>query len=238
MGQTFEIKLKEITVQENGFYETDLSKASNFLEALLFYPRPGEPSVRSILELKLEDGERFEPQESSRRVDLPDYLDPREREIALQQLEFEVERKRLLFRHELEGECSFELNISAVEKVNKVQNVLLDILKTASVAALGTIPGLGSVVTAVVTSSTESIFNQVVRREGKIKSIGRGILKLDSQINNEEREVELIVPDDIRIMPRIKWNRDGTLAEGVRNPVLLNRGKRNGTVTVEITRIS
>ncbi len=238
MGQTFEIKLKEITVKENGFYETDLSKASNFLEALLIYPRPGEPSVRSILELKLEDEERYAPQEKASQVQLPDSLDPRDQEISLRQSEFEVETKRLLFRHELQGECYLELNISAVEKASKVQNVILDILKTVSVTTLETIPGIGSVVKAAVTPSTDSIFNQILRREDSIRSIGRGILKLDSQGDSEERVVDLIVPSDLRIIPGIRWHHDGTLAEEVRNTVLLSRGKINGTVTVEINRIA
>ena len=202
------------------------------------YSRAGEPSVRSIVGLKLEDGRRYDPQESASQIQLPDSLDSREREIALRQSEFDVETKRMFFRHELQGECFLELNISAVEKVSKVQNLILDILKTASVTALGTIPGIGSVAKAAVTSFSDSIFNQILRREDRIRSIGRGILKLSSQIDSEERVLDLVVPNDLRVMPRIKWNHDGTLAEGVRNPVLLSRGKLNGTVTLEINRIS
>ncbi len=56
MGTLFEIKLKSITVKENGKINPK-DEGINALAITLFLPREGVPSVASVRSLKLMDNE-------------------------------------------------------------------------------------------------------------------------------------------------------------------------------------
>jgi hypothetical protein len=256
MSRKLKITVKEITIEENGVYE-DEKDATNFFEALWIQPKTGVPAVRSILDLKLMNSKEFF---SSKLMEKEKILFPAgiiyelfSKDAMEAQFDLELAKAQLLFKQEIEADSFLEFNISAIEKASKLVNIVALILGKATKTAFGTIPGIGTVVNSAGSSAIDSIFEGFKSDKDKLRSIGRGIIKIDEQIPVGEKIIDLFIPKEIKIIPIEKWDKnshgDAVIKEGVKVggkeggneggkfPKVLIMGKKNGSIKIEITEI-
>ncbi len=196
----FQIKLKSVLVNENGTIKEDV-KGVNAIETSLIYPKEGVPSIISIRALELED-----------KVTL-DY--------TTKSLE-----EQLLFKQSVQGESMLEVNLTAIEKLSKLESAVVNALGSAIAALVKTISGFGEV-TGVAKSVTKSLFKE------KVSCIGTGSKPINKDTPDGDFEVDLKVPKKVKLA-RIKLNLDGT---SERQTVTLEKGYDNGKVVFDIKRI-
>ncbi len=247
MSRKFKIVLKEIKIFENGVFE-DEKEGSNFFEAIWIKPKIGISSVRSVLELPLiDDKEYFSTKlaEETNKIESLNLFDLEKFELK-KQLELEMFKTQLLFKQEIEDESYLEFNLSTVQKPDKALNFLSKILGVTVKTAFGTIPGLGSVVADTGSALIESAFKGIESQNDKLTSIGRGVLKIDEKIIEKipgnEIEIPLNVPKLVNIKSVKHWiindeNGRYKFVDRVSEPIVLNKGKRNGTIKIVISEI-
>ena len=206
MATLFQFKLKEVLVMENGEFEEGIDGA-NSLSATLYYPKEGVPALTSIRSMSLKDSVPYDYTEE-------DY------------------KKQLVFKEEIKGDTMFEVEISAIDKATKFEKLIVKLLGVAAGAAIGTVTGIGAVVTAVASSASESIF-EMAEPSDKIHVIGRGARLINEDTPNGEFIIQLAVPKDITLS--FKRKNDAGDIEYVR--ATLSKGKNNAQVKFDITRI-
>lgn len=241
-SERFLIKLKEIKVNENGMFEAG-KEAANFIEALLIHPRADVASIRTILELNLTDNQDFfkEKEKEIAAIEFPDNLSDKDKKNLKLQFELELYKTQLLFNQYIEGEAYLDINVSAIEKVNKVEKLLVGLLGTGIKTGLGLVPGLGSVVKGAVSPAVDTLFEGSTTDKKRLKSIGKGILKIDKNTKIGETTVSLYAPKDITIRPIHKW--EPTPGGGARlrpevtdSPKKLAKWQPNGYIKLQITK--
>jgi hypothetical protein len=196
----FQIKLKSVLVNENGTIKEDV-KGVNAVETSLIYPKEGVPSIISIRALELED-----------KVTLDYTTKPLE--------------EQLLFKQSVQGESMLEVNLTAIEKLSKLESAVVNALGSAIAAVVKAISGVGGV-TGVAKSVTKSLFKE------KVSCIGTGSKPINKDTPDGDFLVDLKVPKKVKLA-RIKLNLDGT---SERQTVTLEKGYDNGKVVFDIKRI-
>ncbi len=195
MPTLFEVKLKSITVNENGYIE---EKGLTLFEASLLYPKDGVPLVQAVTTLNLKDGEEYDvAAEHNKAIG-----------SCLQE---GVLKKELLFKQVVHGASLLEINLGAKEKTNDIEKILLKLLGVGAVAAIGTISGVGAIVTAVAGSATGTLFSQLEPKDD-IKNIGKAFFEIDENTRDDIYSINLYVPKKIKITKATydrthdKWN--------------------------------
>jgi hypothetical protein len=182
MPTLFEVKLKSIKVNENGFIE---EKGLNLFEASLIYPKDAVPLVQAVTTLNLKDGEEYDiAAEYNKAIG-----------SCLQEGGL---KKELLFKQVIQDTSLLEINLGAKEKANEVEKILSKLLGVGAVAAIGTISGVGAVITAVAGSATGSLFSQLEPKDD-IKNIGKGFFLIDKDTRDGVYSIDLYVPEKIKI---------------------------------------
>lgn len=197
----FQIKLKSVLVNENGTVKEDV-KGVNAIETSLIYPKEGVPSIFSIRALELKDGVPLD--------------------FTTKSLE-----EQLLFKQSIQGESMLEVDLTAIEKLRKIESAIIKALGSAIAAAAKAIPGFGGV-TGIVKNVTKSLLKK------KISCIGTGSRLINENTPDGDFAVHLKVPKKVKLA-RIKLNLDGTTE---RHTITLKKGFDNGKVVFDIKRIS
>lgn len=164
MSFLFEIYLKSLKVAENGFY--DKKTPLNLLSANLIYPKEGIPSVESVKQLKLKDGQ----QNNFNSLTFPE---------------------RILFKNSIQGNSFIQFELTAKDLPSKMVEILKKALGAGLLAGIGAITGgIGnSLVTGSAKSFVESVFEEA-KGKAKIKSIGQGYLELTNATPEGELKIE------------------------------------------------
>lgn len=196
----FQIKLKSVLVNENGTIKEDV-KGVNAIETSLIYPKEGVPSILSIRALELED-----------KVPL---------DFTTKSLE-----EQLLFKQSVQGESMLEVNLTAIEKLSKIESAVVNALGSAIASVVKAISGVGGV-TGVAKSVTKSLL------KAKVSCIGTGSKPINEDTPDGDFVVDLKVPKKVKLA-RIKLNLDGT---SERQTITLEKGYDNGKVVFDIKRI-
>ena len=173
MATYFEIYIKSIQVIENGRAEDHNDRSSNIVTISLLKPRPGVQNITSIYQAKLEDGQT---------------LDLSQEDI----------RKTFLFGEDIRGNCIIDVEVSAKEKVSKLSKILHKIFGTAASAALGAITGPGVLISGILSTATDSLFDSTEPKD-KIHSIGKGYFPINEDLPSQQLPINLAVPEDIEI---------------------------------------
>ena len=111
-------------------------------------------------------------------------VDPSNKKHIEDLLLADLDSARTLFKIEIESEAILQINLSSIEKISKVEKIILSILGKVATTAIGTISGIGSVLKAVISSSSESIFSTLLNDKDKINSIGKGFLIINEKNTN------------------------------------------------------
>lgn len=196
----FQIKLKSVLVNENGTIKEDV-KGVNAIETSLIYPKEGVPSILSIRALELEDGVPLD--------------------FTAKSLE-----EQLLFKQSIQGESMLEVDLTAIEKLSRIESAVANALGSAIAALVKAISGVGGV-TGAVKNVTKSLFKE------KISCIGTGSSLINENTPEGDFVVHLKVPKKVKLA-RIKLNLDGTHE---RQTITLKKGYDNGKVVFDIKRI-
>jgi len=205
MLPVFEIKLKSIKVIENGTLED--VEGVNLLSFTLIYPREGCPSLVSARSLKLKDNEPLS------------YL----------KKDFQ---EQLVFKESIRDSAFLQLELSSIAKADKFQKLLVKIFGAAAKAAIGIIPGIGPLVTAVLTPASSSIF-EAAEPSDKITVIGKGFFPIRENTPDGDLPITLSVPKKI-VLIKMRRNKKGDLEMVT---MKLNKNFANGQVIVSIRKI-
>lgn len=141
--------------------------------------------------------------------------------------------KELLFVQKIQNKSYFEVQISAVRQVDKYEKLIINILTTGAKATVKGISGLGAGLTAMVTSSAESLIN-LFAPEDKSLIIAYGMKEIQEDDNDGEFRIDLFIPSTERIKtPRHydSYNRIDEFDEKV-----FKKGDKNGYAVFEISR--
>lgn len=201
----FEIYLKSIQVLENG--APGRKAGSNFLSANLIYPKADVPSIESIKELSLNDGEK--------ETKFEDLLLP----------------ERLLFKSTIQGNAFISFNLTAKTKPNKVDKILKEAIKLGIVAGADALTGgFGKLFLAGLTKSfTTSVFD-LAESKDKITSIGAGFFEFNNATKDKDYTIDLILPKKITTK---RYSRN--IRNFIDIP--LKKGKTNGKVIITVRKI-
>ncbi len=204
MSFIVQVLLKSVKIIENGKVED--VEGINGLSASLFYPKSGVPSVESVRTLRLRDRETL------------DFTD-------------KPFIERLLFKQEIEGNTFLMVKISAIEKVTKFERAIHKLFGVVAIAAVGTITGIGVVLTAFVKSITSSVFEQSEPKDA-ITIIGEGAMPIDPGTPEGEFVVQLSVPKDISLKKTMIVN-----GQEVIKTINIKRGFNNAMVVFDLKRL-
>jgi len=201
----FEIYLKSIEVLVNG--KKGNKTASNFLSSNLIYPKEEIPSIESIKELSLKDGEE--------ETEFENLLLP----------------ERLLFKSTIQGNSFISFNLTAKVKPNKVDKIIKNALQLGFIAGADALTsGFGKLFLAGVSKSiTTSIFD-LAETKDKITSIGTGFFEFNNATKEDNYIIDLNLTNDISTK---RYSR--SIRNYVDIP--LKKGKTNGKVTITVKKI-
>ncbi|MCF6360058.1 MAG: hypothetical protein L3J29_04770 [Cyclobacteriaceae bacterium] len=210
MGALFEIKLKSILVKENGKINPK-EEGVNAFAITLFLPREGVPSVASVRSLKLMDKETFSLNDN-------DHL-----------------KERFLLKELIKGHAFLEVEVTAVDKLSKLQKTIFKIFRTGFSAVISAIPGIGDIITGLVKMGTDSFFETLdTSVKDKVKIIGKGRLLLNESTTSGDFEIVLETPKQIKIE---KWFLDNE-GQSYSKKIILPKKYPNGTVVLSIEKIN
>jgi len=246
MGRKLKVEVKELYVEENGFFEDKKDEMANCLAAEWHFPKIGVPSVQSILNLKLKDQLcYFIIPENTVQELFPEAIGDK-LEALKRQFEWDMENQRILFKQEIEGDSFLELNVSAVYKTDKFDKILMDVLGIAAKGAFNLIPWVGSVGKEIGGKVVDSLFEGWKPDDKKLKSIGKCIIKVSENIKFPEgkksyvtNKIPLLVPKEVEIKYFKYEIVPGTykVQEIKKDPLILKKGAINGYIVLEITDI-
>jgi len=161
MNYIYQITLKSVLVLENGMKEN--VKGENILSTTLVYPREGEKSMETLKKLPLKKGKEF----LFKKINFSD---------------------KLLFKESIQGDSAIKVSLTAIEKPEKIDNIIKLALKSGVLAGVGLITG-GKGITLLMAASKSivgSVFD-LAKPKDKVTVIG----SIDFPINNSLREGEL-----------------------------------------------
>ena len=205
MLPVFEIKLKSIKVIENGTLQD--VEGVNLISFTLIYPREGLPALVSARSLKLKDNESFD-------YSIKDF------------------QEQLIFKESIRDSAILQLELSSIAKASKFEKLLVDIFGVATKAAIGTIPGIGPIVTAVLTTTSSSIIGTAVPSD-KITVIGKGYVPLREDTPDGDLSITLSIPDEI-VLTKLDLDKSGNLVKTTKK---LPKNFNNAQVIVNVKKI-
>lgn len=206
MADIFQITLKDVRVIENGQIKEDVVGV-NSLAATLYYPSENKPAIMTVRSLELKENESL------------DYTK-------------EDFKKQLVFKEIIRGDSVLEVEITAIDKASKFEKAIRKLLGVAAGGLAGAIPGVGTIVTAVATSATESVF-ELADPKDKITTIGKGVRGIDENTPEGDFVINLAVPEEITLKQR-KFDNEG---KEVIQTKILEKGFVNAKVVFHIKRI-
>lgn len=264
MPATLKIKLKKVKIVKNGYFEKEEGFNTMETSLLYPLPgTPAVKSVRplklkenselvyaknNLAELeKLKTIQNLEELKNElkkytneKRIkgygksleklkELPDELIKEEEFDALS-----LPIKEILFMQKIEDETYLEVQISAVRKVNQFEKLIFNILTAGAKAVVKGISGIGAGVTAMTTSSTESIID-LFSPEDKSLMIAYGMRALKEDVPNGEFRVDLFVPETKDIKSPKEYDDYGRIVKFDKKG--FKKGEENGYAIFEIERI-
>ena len=208
MAKLVQVRLKAVTVKENGYWEDQ----ENIVAFTLVYPREGAPAVCAVRRVKLTSGERLDFAAELRRRGQP-YDD-------------------LLFRETVRAESPLVVEISAVYSADWLGKLLSKALGAAAGAAAGLLP-VGTVGLAFLGSSTGALFERLGSQE-KVHVIAKGFALLSPGMAAGDVTVDLSVPEDVTLWKAAP----PPTSMGTKPPEdqqkTLRKNAPNGSVTVSV----
>jgi hypothetical protein len=204
-NDVYMFRLKSVKVKENGKIENEESGA-NILEAKLIYPKEGVPALTTLRNISLKDNEALDCSV------LP-------------------MKQNVLFKQSFNGESVLEFNLCAEVRNVSLEKEILKMLGIVAKTAVGTIPGLGSVATAAITSITDSIFSFTPR---KTVIIGAVSIPIPVGFDCQDKAFTLTVPKNIEIK---KMRKDYDSGEIYFEKLNLDRGTDNGEIVIDIVKL-
>jgi hypothetical protein len=200
----FQIALRKVRVIENG--RAEVGGAINALSATLYYPREGIPAITSVRSLSLEDN---------------------------QELDYSTQpfQRQVLFKELIKGTAMLEVEITSKITVSRLDKFLAKIFGTVAKAAIGTVTGMGSILTGAIATASGPLFD-LAKPKDQILVIGRGAMPIDGNTPVGAFPIQLSVPTEIQLQQTKTQN-----GKTVRRTKTLRENFVNGMVTFEITKI-
>lgn len=208
MARLFEVRLREVYLEENGYWENDV----NVLGFTLLYPREGVPAVATTRSVKALDNERF---------DFPS-----------RKLKEGSPYEELLFREVVRREAPLVVDITAVYKADWLSKAIVKAVGAVVGVAVKAIPAT-DVGLAFLGSSAGSIFEQIAPKD-KTYIIGRGAVVLQEGMSDGTQVVNLTVPKDVKLWKAPPPSTSLGTAPPAGKEIRLPKGEHNGTVTLAI----
>jgi len=173
MPKLVQVRLKAVTVKENGYWEDH----ENVIAFTLVYPREGAPAVSTARKVKLSSGERLDFAAELRQRGQP-YGD-------------------LLFRETVRAESPLVVEISAVYGADWLGKLLSKALGAAAGAAAGLL-SVGPIGLAFLGSSAGSLFERLGSQD-EVHVIAKGYALLSPGMSAGDVTVDLTVPEDVTL---------------------------------------
>jgi len=180
-----QITLKSVLVIENGTAEEKV-EGVNALSVTLVAPNVTKASVTTVRSIKLADN-------------------------VEKSMENEPFEEKLFFKELILGDCILKAELTAIEKVSKLERFFLKSFPSALGVAVEAIPGVGSIISSVVGAITRSIFDGGDKTE-KILVIGRGWMPLGATNDDGDLAINLQVPKTLVLNSRPFLDADGNQA--------------------------
>lgn len=177
-----QITLKSVLVIENGTAEEKV-EGVNVLSVTLVAPNVTKASVTTVRSVKLADN-------------------------VEKNMESDPFEDKLFFKELILGDCIVKAELTAIEKVSKLERFFLKSFPSALGVAVEAIPGVGSIVSSVVGAITRSIFDGGDKTE-KILVIGRGWMPLDATNADGDLAINLQVPKTLVLNSRPALDAEG-----------------------------
>ncbi|WKN30558.1 hypothetical protein PZB74_16455 [Porifericola rhodea] len=173
MHYFFQIKLKSITIIENG--QVDSGEGNNLLAIGVIYPNPHDKVPTTVMEVHLQDNKTL----NLGGLPLKD---------------------QIIFKGPVIGESGLDVEISAIEKADKIEKILHNVFGRAVSGALSLIPGGGivSLLTAAARDTMTSVFDQAEPQD-RLHTIGKGYMSLSSETPEGDFVVQLSVPQEVKL---------------------------------------
>lgn len=174
MHYIFQIKLKGITIIENG--KVKEGEGNNLLSMSIVYPNPQMQAPTTVMEVQLQDNKTLELQ----GIPLKD---------------------QLIFKGPIVGESGIDVEISAIEKQDKIASILHKVFGQTVSGALSLIPGGGvvSLITSAARTTLASVFDQAEPQD-RLHKIGKGYMSLHKDTPEGDFVVQLSVPEEIKLI--------------------------------------
>lgn len=204
MQYIFQIKLKSITIIENG--KVKEGEGSNLLSVAIVYPNPQMQAPTTVMEVQLQDNRTLE----LKGIPLKD---------------------QIIFKGPIVGESGIDVEISAIEKQDKIAGILHKVFGQAVNGALSLIPGGGvvSLVTSAARNTLASVFDQAAPKE-RLHKIGQGYMSLHKDTPEGDFVVQLSVPEELKLIQSFV-NENGQRAA---KTITLPQGYNNAMVVFDI----
>lgn len=200
----FQIKLKSITIIENG--KVSEGEGNNLLSMSVIYPNPEMQAPTTVMEVFLQDNKTLELS----GIPLKD---------------------QIIFKGAIVGESGIDVEISAIEKQDKIAALLHRVFGQAVSGALSLIPGGGvvSLVTSAARNTLASVFDQTAPKE-RLRKIGKGYMSLNKNSPEGDFVVQLSVPEEVKLIQSFV-NEQGQRAT---KTITLPKGYANAMVVFDI----
>jgi hypothetical protein len=204
MQYIFQIKLKSITIIENG--KVKEGEGNNLLSVSLVYPNPQMQAPTTVMEVQLQDNKTLE------LTGLP-------------------LKDQIIFKGPIVGESGIDVEISAIEKPEKIANLLHTVFGQAVTGALSLIPGGGvvSLITSAARTTLASVFDQAAPKD-RLHKIGKGYMSLHKDTPEGDFVVQLSVPEEVKLIQNF-INEEGQRAT---KTITLPKGYNNAMVVFDI----
>ncbi len=217
---TFEIQLLRLGLAESGRLERG-KRGNNLLTATLLYPSAAKATVTTVKAFKLRDDQVIDVTGVNPSTGEPfSYGD------------------RVLFKEEIEGECELVLEVSDVEQPTTLDRIITGIIGAAFKGAWAIVTGgISNIVLGAVVGAASGAHLKALSTEGdQVRVLGRASVALQSDMKSGEREVPLVVPDEVELT-QVVLKPGGSSGHDVKKTVL-KRGSVNGRVVMRIRRLT
>ncbi len=204
MPTLFNIELDRIKLRENGVVDKD-AKGVNALGAILFYPREGTPAVNAARAMKLVDNEGL-------------------------LFTSEPYQNRLLFKESVRDRTVLTIEVSAIDKPSRIDQVFSKLIGVALTTAAGGVGG--AILSAVAKAASGSIFETIGPKK-KVDVIARGTLEFDESFAGGKITIPLKVPKNLTFFD-MKLGPNG---KPTRTKKALKKGDSNGKVVIDIRKL-
>lgn len=208
MNASVQILLKSVLVIENGTADAGV-EGVNALTATLLAPNTTKASVTTARSIKLTD----------------------KHELDMAEVDFE---DKFLFKEDILGDCMLKIELTAVEKVSKLEKFFLKAFPSLLGIAIKAIPGIGTIFSSVASAVITPIFDGINTND-RITIIGKGSMPLSAANEQGDLVLNLSVPEKVVLNSTPFFNEEGD--EFVRR-ITLNKGFVNAKVVVSVIDIN